>query len=716
MRVLRSSQLLAGAALAALALAVPATAGAAVQTSHSGWRWGNPLPQGTALNALDFAGARGYAAGAFGTLLRTADAGATWRGINTGLTEPLGVLRVLGPDSLVVAGRCALRRSDDGGRTFRRLPWTASDASCTGGIVTVSFPSAATGFILLGNGNILRSTDSGRTWSRRTAVPGTAATSASSGVSPTDLVFISDTQGFATTDGGNVFATIDAGNTWTPVVDEPFPMRSVTFVNASVGYAVGDAPFVLATSDGGSTWNELGLPADTPGLRQIRCATTHLCLGLTPAGDRLVRTTDGGKSWVSLSASARRLQAVAFASPGRAVSVGVRGTTVTSDDGGATFSPLGGALPGRFNGLRSSGAGVAYAYGDRGSLARTTDGGLTWTEIDAATSDTVRDVSYVSLRTDNAGNSWQILNAGTALRPQAVAALSSAIVVLAGPVGVRRSTDGGQTFKANPDKVIREDSLFGIDHSGGVVLAFGPKALRLSTNSGRTWTAIKRPTPKTRVNDLDLVGSSTIYLLDATGTMWFTADRGRHWRALAGLGSELGYAVRFSDSRHGYVAVGEFGADQAGYVLRTDDGGRTWQPQLVAARALTANGIAVAGRTSAYALTRSNALFSTTTAGSTARRSRLSIQAASPVVAKPGGTIRIDGRLRGARGGERIVVSLREQGSTRWLYQEVAAASNGTFTVVTRLNHTARFVAQWAGDERMRGTGTPALKVTVRTP
>lgn len=722
MSPLRSSPFLAAAAVS---LVAAAPAPAAVMTSHSGWRWGNPLPQGTQLTTLEFAGSRGYAAGPFGTLLRTDDAGATWSGVATGLTQPLTAVRVLGPDSFVVAGRCALRRSDDGGRTFTRLPWTASDASCTGGISSVSFPDASTGFLLLGNGNLLRSTDAGRTWSRRTAVPGTAATSASSGVVPTDVVFTSPSVGFTATNGGSVFATADAGNTWTPVVDEPFAIRSLTFPAPGVGYAVGDAPFALKTTDGGVHWTEQPLPAGAPGLAVVRCATADLCLAVSNRGDQLLRTADGGATWTSLSVANKALRAAAFASPTRAVAVGDGGATVLSDDGGATFSPLGGALPGRFTGLRSAGRTVAYAYGQGGALARTTNGGQSWREIDAATSDEIRDVAYVSLatgfvldvngqllRTDNAGDSWQILNAGTGLRPQALTALDADRIVLSGPVGIRRSTDGGETFKAVTDDDVRETPLFAIDRVGTQLVASGPKALRYSHDAGARWVKLPRPTTHTRINDVDMVAYNTIYLLDADGVLWRTTDRARHWRQLPSIGTELGYAVRFSDLRHGWVAVGEFGSDEGGYVLRTDDGGRTWQPQLVADSALAQDGLAAASIRTGYALTRSNALFATSLRGAAGAPSRLRISTSRPRI-REGGVARIDGRLSGARGGERIVVSLREQGSTRWLYQEVAAASNGTFTVVTRLSHPAVFVAQWAGDERRHGTGTEALRVDV---
>src|SRR3954449_11598284 len=194
--------------LAVLVFAVPAAAEAApVRVAHAGWTWGSPLPQGDTLSAIDFQGQRGYAVGEFGTMLRTDDGGATWSGVSTGLTEDLTEVRMISPSSVVIAGGCPVRRSDDGGKTFRRLPWTASDERCTAGVAALAFPSSTVGYLLLHNGNVLRSSDSGRTWSRRTAVPGTPATSAASRVDPTDLIFTSTTTGFASTSAGDVFST-----------------------------------------------------------------------------------------------------------------------------------------------------------------------------------------------------------------------------------------------------------------------------------------------------------------------------------------------------------------------------------------------------------------------------------------------------------------------------------------------------------------------------
>src|SRR5207302_5546511 len=119
------------AVLVVLAAIGVAGAGASVSVPHSGWFWGNPRPQGKLLALVEFAGSRGYAVGDFGTVLRTDDAGATWSGLSTGTSVNFRRVTLISADSFVVAGGCAVRRSDNGGQTFARLPWTASDASCT---------------------------------------------------------------------------------------------------------------------------------------------------------------------------------------------------------------------------------------------------------------------------------------------------------------------------------------------------------------------------------------------------------------------------------------------------------------------------------------------------------------------------------------------------------------------------------------------------------
>src|SRR4051812_39241762 len=176
--------------LSVAALALIAAAGAQskdVTVGHSGWNWGNPQPQGNSLRAVEFSGSRGFAAGEFGTLLRTDDRGRSWTGIATGTTEALDRIALPDEDTVVVGGGCELRRSDDAGATFKAIAFTDD---CDNGLVAMSFPSSQVGYLVLDKGSVLRTEDGGATFAARGAVPGTpAALPEGATATPTDIFF-----------------------------------------------------------------------------------------------------------------------------------------------------------------------------------------------------------------------------------------------------------------------------------------------------------------------------------------------------------------------------------------------------------------------------------------------------------------------------------------------------------------------------------------------
>src|SRR3954471_698171 len=178
------------ACLLALSLVLYAVAAQAAEVTvgHSGWNWGNPQPQGNTLRAVEFAGARGFAAGEFGTLLRTDDRGRSWTGIPTGTTDAITHISIADETTVVVAGSCVLRRSDDGGTSFAAIP-----LSCKPGIASLSFPSAQTGYLLLADGSVSKTTAGGATFSAAGPIPGTAAAGARGAADdPTDVFFTDD--------------------------------------------------------------------------------------------------------------------------------------------------------------------------------------------------------------------------------------------------------------------------------------------------------------------------------------------------------------------------------------------------------------------------------------------------------------------------------------------------------------------------------------------
>jgi photosystem II stability/assembly factor-like uncharacterized protein len=714
--------------LAAVLLALPALAPAAVSVGQSGWSWGSPLPQGNTIHDVEFAGDRGYAAGDFGTLLRTDDAGATWSGIATGITADLQRVRLLGPDSLIIGGGCSMRRSDDGGKTFRRLPFSASDVRCPAPVSSFAFPGPDVGYLALADGTVLRTDDGGKSFSRRTAVPGTKATGAEA--SPTDVAFTSADIGVAVTTAGRVYRTTDGGGSWTLVFTGNSPLRNVSFVDASNGFAVGDSGTLLVSTDGGQGWTSRSQTVGdaAPDLTAIHCADAQTCLMATGKGDQLLRTTDAGKTSRSVSPSTDAIFTAAFANPNRVVAAGAAGTTVVSNDGGVTYSPVGGRLADRYTGLRAVSATVAYAFGPHGALARTADGGQTWSAESVSTSEDVIDVSFAGdqtgyaldssgslLRTDNGGGSWRIENTGTQSVPRGVLALGGDKVLLAGPRGLRRSTNGGDEFAAVKSKVVKAAFLDGADRVPGAVFAWGPKALAVSRDGGATWKKVPRPT-RTPLFSVDFVSTNTGFAVDTGSRVWQTTNRGRHWTELLGVGANGVAQAAFPAARDGYLALRGFGGENGGFILHTSDGGRTWRPQLVSGQAF--DGLAASGAT-AFGLvgslgsgqTAPTGLFATATGGDAGRVSHLTITPSKRHLGRAG-AVRINGRLSPAEGGEQVQVSMRATGG-RWVSVVTTAASNGTFTVTRRITKTTVFVAQWRGDDDRAGAGTAALVVKV---
>src|SRR5271155_622640 len=156
------------AVVLAVLIALIAFAGisvAAVNVSDSGWSWGNPTPQGRTLKAIAFSGGVGYAVGNGGTVLSTSNAGSSWSGLTTGTIGNLESVQALSSSTVVVggAGGCITRISSNGGQTFTRI-FNVAESSCPEPVASFSFVSPQVGFLLLGNGSLEATTDSGETF------------------------------------------------------------------------------------------------------------------------------------------------------------------------------------------------------------------------------------------------------------------------------------------------------------------------------------------------------------------------------------------------------------------------------------------------------------------------------------------------------------------------------------------------------------------------
>jgi photosystem II stability/assembly factor-like uncharacterized protein len=700
------------AALAALAVLSAASAG--VNNPQSGWYSGNPLLGPNTLRDLACAGSTCYASGDFGTLLKSQDNGATWNGIVTGLTLDLPRVRLSGgsPDRVLVGGGCALRRSDDGGNTFTRLPFTARDSGCASPLVSFSFPAEKTGFLLLQGAKVLLTNDGGRSFTRRTSVPNGA----------NDILCTSERTCFAVGlggSGGAIMRTNDAGVSWTQVGSAGSPLTGLEQAGASTLYAVGASSAMAESVDGGLTWRSWtisGVPLRA--LQGIRCGDVKHCLVSTRepsgVGGPLYRTSDGGATFSAVTPSNDPTNAVEFADATHAVAAGQFGSAEVSADAGSTWASVGSRIGGSFGVLAATSETVAYAGGANGVLVRTSDGGQTWSNVSPPTEAQITGLAgsgpsrlYVLAsdgtlqRSDNGGTSYSLLNPGAA-SALGISALDQDRLLLVGN-GLVLSKDGGETFEAATGKIARAH-LTTADVAPGAVIASGPLAIFKSTDRGAHWAAVKKPKRRV-IADLDFVGRNIGYLLDTRGVLWKTINGGRQWKQLF-VGAP-GMTVEFSNHLEGYLAVSGFGSVQGGVVMRTSDGGRSWHPQLVSRSEIAE--LASSGPVD-YVLAGESALYATTVGGDIGSASALTIDARPHALKRPGRVL-VSGRLSPADGGEEIVVSSFQNG--RWIHKLATAASNGTFVTRWPLRGNAVFVAQVLGDADHRGAGTKPLTVSV---
>ncbi|HEX5922393.1 MAG TPA: YCF48-related protein, partial [Baekduia sp.] len=562
------------ACAAALLAVVPALAPASVQVGSSGWQWGNPLPQGNTLRSISFAGPDGYAAGEFGTLLHTTDGGATWSGLLSGTFTNLTEVQAIDAQAVFAAGGCVARRSDDGGATFTRVPFTPVEASCKESFAAGWFVNRQTGFLVLTDGTVFRTDNNGATFAQKNPLPGTRAPGGSA--TPVDVRFLTDQIGVGATSDGKIYRTTDGANSWSLISDTTRAVHSFFFLDANNGFAVGDGSLFLVTKDGGASWTpkDIGIPPTN--LRSIQCASLTLCVMTTEPGTALVRTDDGGATARLVTPSQDPIFAAGFASATRIAATGASGATAVSDDAGLNFRPIGGRLSGTYSRVRAGGqAGTAFAPGDNGSLAKTTDGGKTWTRGNVATSEDVTDVAFPTalvgyaldsagglFRTNDGGGTWKTLDTGTTARPFQIAAPSTSTVLLAGPTGLRRSTDSGDTFSTVTDRDVVKAKLDAIDRAGSALFASGRRDLLRSTDRGKTWSALHKPTVNrkpARSRQVDFLDAKTGYFLADNGALWRTANAGRTWTALPGVGTETAYGVAFSSKTKGYLVIDRFG-------------------------------------------------------------------------------------------------------------------------------------------------------------
>ena len=297
-----------------------------------------------------------WASGNKGTVVRTVDGGATWNRVAVPDADALDFrdIEAFGGDTAYVLAigpgdKSRIYKTDDGGKTWAPQ-FTNPDSRAF--YDAIAFWDARTGIAVGdpvdGRFTIIRTADGGRTWKPvpaaniPEALPGDGAFAASG----TCLVVHGSRHAWFGSGGASrarVYRSVDQGLTWA-VAETP-----IMAGNASSGV------FSLAFSDAN---HGIAVGGDYRLERE--------------SGDNLAITSDGGKTWAFAGTTRLRSfrSAVAYVpgTRGRRLIAAGPGGTDASDDGGATWTPLG---DDGFHALGISPAdGTAWAVGEQGRIGR----------------------------------------------------------------------------------------------------------------------------------------------------------------------------------------------------------------------------------------------------------------------------------------------------------------------------------------------------------
>lgn len=185
-----------------------------------------------------------------------------------------------------------------------------------------------------GAGTIVRTGDSGASWSPRSSITQTNFY---------DVQFIDLHTGYACTDAGKVWKTNDAGVTWTTTgLDAGVLLYELYFLDAYTGWTVGAGGRVYKTVNGGASWTQQ-TSNTTDELYGVHFTDANNGWAVGQGG-RLLSTSDGGTTWAATTRGTKDLYDIDFFGALDGAMVGADGTVYRTNDAGAWWdatAPIG---------------------------------------------------------------------------------------------------------------------------------------------------------------------------------------------------------------------------------------------------------------------------------------------------------------------------------------------------------------------------------------
>ena len=362
-----------------------------------------------------------------------------------------------------------------------------------------------------------------------------------------------------------VWSTSNGGKTWNQQYNrEGSGFGRVKFIDNSTGWVM-SSDQILKTADGGATWTSVTVPTALAGCSladlQFLDHKTGWIMGNKPNDDDpdhqkvttvVAHTSDGGKSWSSSSMTNIKygdMTTMCFLNASNGWVAGNYGYIWSYDAKTNSWNPQGNPAQGylytHIKRIQFLESGDGWAVTQNGLILHTGNGGMTWS-INAE----IPQWSLLGLAFTDSFNGWVF-----------------------GPYGVVYHTeDGGLLWKSmrqGTGSVLNSIAFSGTSKGW----AAGMQGTIMATNnSGKTWSQQETPV-SSNLNGISFVGSLKGWAVGNYGVVLHTTDGGKHWVVQNSGSSDTFSSVSFANSKTGWIT------SYQGSLLNTSDGGKTWTEQ-----------------------------------------------------------------------------------------------------------------------------------------
>lgn len=572
------------AVLIALVFAMPALS-AGLITGGGGWQWSNPSVQGNTINSVSFVdGNTGYAAGIGGTVIKTVNGGASW-------------------DAKIPSTMCG----------------AVPTAGCN--LNGIDFISATEGWVVGDYGTIWHTLNGGDSWTSQTSnlpASGCAGGGTCTSTFLKDVDLINGTNGLAVGDG-YAFGTVDDGATWTKVnsITTSHYLSSVNMLSTTSGVIVGSDGAIYTVAYSAGVWTATQRTSGT--LEAMRSVYFNDSLrGFAVGGNTILRTGDGGLSWVKGTTSGVQLWGVTVSGNNLFISGGTAGASngaiykrssgnLWSDPMStvaAGLTPMSAGTTSQILALAMPTASTGFAAGEAGAITKTTNTGSNWSLVAGGNAKGISRASFVDdttgwmvardgsvMKTVDGGNNWASDSVGIAANTslQDVDFIDEGIgfaVGYSGSNGVAYKYKSGTWSPMTVPAGVA--SLWGIhmtSATSGWAVGIPPSSgattgVALRTTDGLTWTNVATGLG----TDIQLYGVDTT---DPATDGWAVGQRtggdgvlakysGGSWTYIEKVDTSFFSSIDMVNSSTGFAVGYDGGPPASGRGYKTIDGGASW--------------------------------------------------------------------------------------------------------------------------------------------